>query len=331
MYSTLVNLLGGVGTLIVGFVGVTGVALFIANLRRPSATSIRDRLMSMGPSQLDSKRPKHVLEELELSRPFRDRIVKPFLGSIAKVTRRLSPGSTLEKLEQRLAQAGNPRGLNAESFYGLKGVTAVVFLVVVGLLEYFNTWPGVIPYPPEVPVSAIEWALVAVVLGFFLPDIWINDEKKRRQKRIERKLPDTIDIIAISVEAGLGFDAAVQRVASKTKDDLPLEFERFLLELRLGKSRREALRNIVWRTGVADLSQFITAIIQADQLGVSIANVLRIQSEQMRVKRRQRAEEQAHKAPIKMLFPMAFCIFPAIFVVILGPVVPSIMNGLGGH
>jgi tight adherence protein C len=117
-------------------------------------------------------------------------------------------------------------------------------------------------------------------------------------------------------------------VAAKSGDDLSFEFERYLLELRLGKSRREALRNIIWRTGVPDLSQFITAIIQADQLGVSIANVLRIQSEQMRMRRRQRAEEQAQKAPLKMLFPMAIFIFPSIFVVILGPVVPSIMNSL---
>jgi tight adherence protein C len=267
---------------------------------------------------------------MELSKPFAERVFKPFLAQISRLTSRLSPGNSMETTERNLAQAGNPRGLNVESFYGLKGVVAVVLGVMIVMIMYLNPLPGTIPYPPEVPISALIWAVVAVVGGFFFPDLWIRDEKKRRQKRITKAMPDTIDIIAISVEAGLGFDGAVQRVAGKSKDDLSVEFERYLLELRLGKSRKEALRNIIWRTGVPDLSSFITAIIQADTLGVSIANVLRIQSDQMRIRRRQRAEELAHKAPIKMLFPMALFIFPAIFVVILGPVIPQIQSGLGG-
>jgi tight adherence protein C len=311
-------------------VGCAGLFLVYKSVRPGSSSVIKERLNNMTPGQV-GKPPVRALEELELSRPFQDRVLKPLLVSIARVTRRINPGTTLEKTEQRLAQAGNPRGLNVESFYGLKGMTAVVAVVAIGLLEYFNAVPGYVPYPPDAPLSAIEWTLGALIGGFFLPDMWIQDERKRRRKKIEKLLPDTVDIIAISVEAGLAFDAACQRVAMKSKDALAAEFEQFLLELRLGKSRREALRNIVWRTGVPDLSQFITAIIQADQLGVSIANVLRIQSEQMRVKRRQRAEEQAHKAPIKMLFPMALFIFPSLFVVILGPVVPNIYHGLGGH
>ncbi|HWE64250.1 MAG TPA: type II secretion system F family protein [Chloroflexota bacterium] len=314
---------------LIAVMGALAAVFVLMALRKPSSTLIRERLETIAPGQV-AKPQVRALEEIELSKPFQERVVRPFLASMARVTRRLSPGTSLEKTEQRLAQAGNPRGLNVEGFFGLKGVTAIVVVVVLGLLMYVNAAPGYLPYPPKTPVSAIEWLLVALVVGFFLPDLWVRDELKRRQKRILKALPDTIDIIAISVEAGLGFDAAVQRVAAKTKDDLSLEFERYLLELRVGKAKRVALRNIIWRTGVTDLSQFITAIIQADQLGVSITNVLRIQSEQMRTRRRQRAEELAHKAPIKMLFPMAFCIFPAIFVVILGPVVPNIMNGLGG-
>ncbi|MDB5074311.1 MAG: type secretion system protein [Chloroflexi bacterium] len=301
--------------------------LVVLGLQNPSETAIRDRLATLAP---DQGRQVTSLEDLEMARPFRDRILIPVMNSFALVTKRISPGNTLEKTEQKLAQAGNPRGLIVEGFYGLKGIVAVVFVVLIAGLMYLNPLPGTIPYPPQVPVSSLVWGVIALVLGFFFPDFWIRDERKRRQKRISRALPDTIDIIAISVEAGLGFDAACQRVASKSKDELSFEFERYLLELRLGKSRREALKNIIWRTGVPDLSQFITAIIQADQLGVSIANVLRIQSEQMRMRRRQRAEEQAQKAPLKMLFPMALFIFPSIFVVILGPVVPNIMHGLGG-
>jgi tight adherence protein C len=305
-----------------------GAVMFVwFGLQNSGSSTVRERLAVFGTVNKPTSTP---LEDLELSRPFSDRVTKPFLAQISRLTKRMSPGNSLDKIEQNLAQAGNPRGLNVESFYGLKGVVAVVLGVMVTIIMYLNPLPGTIPYPPEVPISALVWAVIGIVAGFFFPDLWIRDEKKRRQKRIGRALPDTIDIIAISVEAGLGFDAAVQRVAGKSKDDLSMEFERYLLELRLGKSRKEALRNIIWRTGVNDLATFITAIIQADTLGVSIANVLRIQSDQMRVRRRQRAEELAHKAPIKMLFPMALFIFPSIFVVILGPVIPQIQSGLGG-
>jgi tight adherence protein C len=314
---------------LIGVMGVLAATFVLMAMRKPSSAVIRDRLETINPGQ-QNKPPVRALEEIELSKPFQERVLMPLLATMARVTRRISPGTTLEKTEQRLVQAGNPRGLNVEGFYGLKGMLAIVFVVLMGLLMYFELVPGYLPYPPKDPANAVLYALGALVAGFFFPDLWIRDERKRRQKRILKALPDTIDVIAISVEAGLGFDAAVQRVGAKIKGDLSQEFERYLLELRVGKAKREALRNIIWRTGVADLSQFITAIIQADQLGVSITNVLRIQSEQMRVRRRQRAEELAHKAPIKMLFPMAFCIFPAIFVVILGPIVPSIMNGLGG-
>jgi tight adherence protein C len=309
---------------------IAGAVLFLwTGLQKTGSSVVRERLAVFG-SGAQPKPNASVLEEMELSKPFAERVFKPFLAQISRLTSRLSPGNSMETTERNLAQAGNPRGLNVESFYGLKGVVAVVLGVMIVIIMYLNPLPGTIPYPPEVPISALIWAVVAVVGGFFFPDLWIRDEKKRRQKRITKAMPDTIDIIAISVEAGLGFDGAVQRVAGKSKDDLSVEFERYLLELRLGKSRKEALRNIIWRTGVPDLSSFITAIIQADTLGVSIANVLRIQSDQMRIRRRQRAEELAHKAPIKMLFPMALFIFPAIFVVILGPVIPQIQSGLGG-
>ncbi|MGH2387078.1 MAG: type II secretion system F family protein [Chloroflexota bacterium] len=308
---------------------VAGAVMFIwTGIQGSGSSVVRERLAVFGGGP--NKPTASPLEDLELSKPFAERVFKPFLAQISHLTKHMSPGNTMEKTERNLAQAGNPRGLNVESFYGLKGVVAVVLGVMITIIMYLNPLPGTIPYPPEVPISALVWAVSAIVLGFFFPDLWIRDEKQRRQKRISKAMPDTIDIIAISVEAGLGFDGAVQRVASKAKDDLSLEFERYLLELRLGKSRKEALRNIIWRTGVPDLSTFITAIIQADTLGVSIANVLRIQSDQMRIRRRQRAEELAHKAPIKMLFPMALFIFPAIFVVILGPVIPQIQSGLGG-
>jgi tight adherence protein C len=142
-------------------------------------------------------------------------------------------------------------------------------------------------------------------------------------------LPDSLDLLTIMVEAGLGFDAALARLVEKAQNELSQEFAQVLSEVRLGTSRREALRQLGGRTNVEDVSTFVTSLVQADQLGVSISRVLRVQSAQMRIKRRQRAEEAAHKAPIKMLFPLAFLIFPAMFIIILGPAVPGILHGFG--
>jgi tight adherence protein C len=166
-------------------------------------------------------------------------------------------------------------------------------------------------------------------VGYVLPGIWLGQKIGRRKKNILKALPDAIDLLSISVEAGLGFDQALSRVAVKWDNELGWEFQRTLSEIRVGKTRREALKELAARTGVDDLSTFVTSIVQADQLGVSITQVLRIQSAQLRQRRRQRAEEQAHKAPIKMLFPMVFLIFPAIYVIILGPAVPQVMRSLG--
>jgi len=238
--------------ILIGIMGGLAVLFVLMGLRRPSSAVIRSRLEAIAPGQ-QGKPQVRALEEIEMSKPFQERVLRPLLASMARVTRRLSPGTTLEKTEQRLAQAGNPRGLNVEGFYGLKGILAIVAVAVLSLLMYLNVAPGYLPYPPTAPSSAVVWGLGALVAGFFLPDLWIRDERKRRQKKIQKALPDAIDIIAISVEAGLGFDSAVQRVATKTRDNLSVEFERYLLELRVGKAKREALRNIIWRTGVADL------------------------------------------------------------------------------
>jgi tight adherence protein C len=298
------------------------------SMRRPSEVVLRERLNAIAPDRLN-KPISRPLEELELSRPFEDRVLKPILVWLSGITKALSPGTSIEKTDRNLAQAGTGRRLTVEFFYGLKVVAAVGLTAFTVGFMYLDPLPGTVPYPPQAPATAVIWGVSALVLGFFLPDLWIRQKIQKRQKAISKALPDVIDIIAISVEAGLGFDGACQRVAAKRKDEIGLEFERFLIELRLGKPRREALRNVVWRTGVKDLQLFVNAIIQADILGVSIANVLRIQSDQIRMRRRQRAEELAQKAPIKMLFPMAFFIFPAIFVVILGPIVPQIQGGLG--
>jgi tight adherence protein C len=167
-------------------------------------------------------------------------------------------------------------------------------------------------------------------VGFFLPNIWVRQKIKDRQDEIQKYLADAIDILAISVEAGQGFDGALATLSARKNNALTAEFDRFRLEVQAGKGRREAFRDLALRTGVEDLSQFVAAMIQADQLGIGIAQVLRTQSEELRIKRRQRAEERARQAPIKMLFPLIFLMFPSLFIVILGPAVPQILS-FGGH
>jgi tight adherence protein C len=179
------------------------------------------------------------------------------------------------------------------------------------------------------PIQLLLYSGVLALVGYLLPVFWLRQRIKKRQKVILKTLPDAIDLMTISVEAGLAFDGAMQRVADKWDNALANEFKRAISEMRVGKSKRDALHELVLRTGVPDLSTFVASIIQADQLGVSIAKVLRIQSEQMRIRRRQRAEEQAHKAPILMMIPMVFLIFPATYIVILGPAVPKIMQAFG--
>src|SRR5258705_5714538 len=171
-------------------------------------------------------------------------------------------------------------------------------------------------------------ALVGAGIGYLAPEFWLGRRVKARQKAILMGIPDALDLLTISVRAGLGFDAALGKVVEKLKGPLVDEFRRALAEVRVGKARREALRDIVPRTEVQPLTNFISAIIQAEQLGVSISKVLQVQSEQLRIERRQRAEEQAAQAPIKMLFPLVGCIFPSLFVVILGPALILIMQNL---
>ena len=172
------------------------------------------------------------------------------------------------------------------------------------------------------------FGIVGLLFGYTVPEFWLGGRVKKRQKAILLMIPDALDLLTISVRAGLGFDAALGKVVEKLKGPLSDEFRRALAEVRVGKARRDALRDIVPRTEVVPLTNFIGAIIQAEQLGVSMSKVLQVQSEQLRIERRQRAEEQAAKAPIKMLFPLVGCIFPSLFIVILGPAIILIVQNL---
>jgi tight adherence protein C len=206
-------------------------------------------------------------------------------------------------------------------------LTALILYVVAGML-------GIGTFVFGLVTGSAAFGLVGALalggLGFFLPEFWLGRRIKKRQYQVLRATPDTLDLLTISVRAGLSFDGALAKVVEKVPGPLSDEFRRALAEVRVGKVRREALRDIVGRTEVPALTNFIGAIVQAEQLGVPIAKVLQVQSEQLRIERRQRAEEMAAKAPIKMLFPLVGCIFPSLFIVILGPAIILIMVNLGG-
>ena len=285
--------------------------LFIGLASQGPIDPVQARLTQLGSMQAKN------LEELELQAPFLERTMRPFLARLSRTAGRITSASSADSMEKRLALAGNPGDLRIADWLGVKALVAGatgVILFLVGQLAGGDT------------VLAIILGAVGVLIGYILPEFWLGRRIKARQKDILKMIPDALDLLTISVRAGLGFDAALAKVVEKLPGPLSDEFRRALAEVRVGKARREALRDMIPRTNVQPLSNFIGAIIQAETLGVSISKVLQIQSEQLRIERRQRAEQLAAQAPIKMLFPLVGCIFPSLFIVILGPAVIQMIN-----
>ncbi|MFL5725388.1 MAG: type II secretion system F family protein [Chloroflexota bacterium] len=291
--------------------------IFLGLTSRSTVDPVQARLTQLGAMQAKN------LEELELQQPFLERTLRPVAGAISGRMSRMASSSFQERTEKRLALAGNPGNLRTADWLGVKAVGAVVgailFFLLFVPLNFMSNMPSVLRF--AMPV-------VGLLLGYTIPEFWLGSQVRKRQHAILLQIPDALDLLTISVRAGLGFDAALGKVVEKLQGPLTEEFRRALAEVRVGKARREALRDIIPRTEVPPLTNFIGAIIQAEQLGVSISKVLQVQSEQLRIERRQRAEEQAAKAPIKMLFPLVGCIFPSLFIVILGPAIILIMLNL---
>ncbi len=281
------------------------IAVGIAN--RGQADPLADKLREYaGQTELVSN-----LEQIELSIPFVQRVIMPVLQKIADVTLRFTPDQMLQSTQRLLDLAGNPRNLTPPIVVGMRVVLAIA-VGPVGLLMFGTDQ------------SALMLLLIIVggaVLGFFLPVLYLRSIADRRKQEVLKYLPDALDLMTICVEAGLGFDAAMTKVYEKWDNVLGLAFGRVVREIQLGSSRRQALRNMADRVDVPDVSAFTAAIIQADQLGVSIATVLSVQAEQMRIKRRQRAEEKAQQAPVKIMIPLAIFILPSIWIVTLGPAI----------
>ena len=260
------------------------------------------------------------LEEIELSQPFSQRVLVPLINRLGEFSARFTPQRAIQSTARQMELAGNPWPIDAATFLAIRFILGVFLggLAVVAFLGS-TTW------------STSDKAMFiggAAFGGFYLPHIMLTTRVTRRQKEVRKAMPDALDLLTICVEAGLGFDAAMSKVAEKWETELSLAFARVIREVQLGKVRREALKDMADRLGIAEMTSFVAAIIQSELLGVSMARVLRIQADQMRIKRRQRAEEEAHKAPIKMIIPMALLIFPTIMIIILTPAAIQIMESL---
>lgn len=288
------------------------IVLMFVGLSIPSrASPEQERLQAYG------TRPR-TLTEMEMAQPFSDRVMLPMLRNLTSLMGRITPQRNVEEVRHKLDLAGNPNNWSTADFMGIRGLSALLTLTIAGALMF------VLRAPTN---QTLLFAGIGAVLGYYFPMFWLNFKISGRKHEIEKALPDALDLLTISVEAGLGLDAAMVKVVEKWDNELSRAFARANAEVRLGKLRREALRDMAHRAEVSHLTNFIAAVIQADQLGVSLAKVLRIQSEQMRVRRRQRAEEQAAQAPVKMMFPLVFLIFPSILIVLLGPAVLIFMKG----
>jgi tight adherence protein C len=264
--------------------------------------------------------PKELTKEYDES--FADRIMSPLQGRASKLARRLSGSDAPERIRKRLDVAGNPVGWTVERVQAGKVIGAIVlFLLAVALTTLMGTGITV----------RIVLIAGATAVGWLGPNLYLYQKVYDRSKRMQRDLPDAIDLMTISVESGLAFDAAVQQVARNTDGPLADEFSRVLREMQIGQGRAQALRGLAERTEVDDLRSFVTAMVQADSFGIPIANVLRIQSSEMRTKRRQTAEEKAQKVPVKITVPLIFCILPTLFIAVMGPAVIHIMDSFSGR
>ncbi|MCD4753909.1 MAG: type II secretion system F family protein [Anaerolineaceae bacterium] len=313
--------------LVVGFIILLvlviagAVSLFIIAKRNPHGRN--ENVMQQRLEEFVESGENVTLEEIEMSQPFRDRVLIPIASRLGEFTLRFTPQNVFEGTKLKIEHAGLASTIDPTVFLAAKFILAAF----LGGLFIFIFAIGTMSMSAFLKFLLI---IIGILLGFFVPDLLLQSKINTRQKNIVRALPDALDLLTICVEAGLGFDSAMAKVSEKWETELSLEFARVNREIQLGKTRREALRNMSDRLGVSELSSFIAAIIQTEQLGVSLAKVLRIQSDQMRIRRKQLAEQEAHKAPLKMLFPMALLILPALIIVLLTPAVFQVMNSALG-
>jgi tight adherence protein C len=313
MNLTTILLIAGVLFVLLVIIGVISVSV------RQNSEEDEDPLQARLAEYLQSGEVAS-LEEIELSQPFSERVIIPIVRKVGEISARFTPQKAIQDTARKMELAGNPWPIDAATFLAIRFIMAVVLGGFVTAMVFLSPSPNF--------NDNAMYILGATFGGFFLPHLLLTSKITNRQKEIRKAMPDALDLLTICVEAGLGFDAAMSKVSEKWDNQLALAFARTIREVQLGKVRRDALRDMADRLGVAEMTSFVAAIVQSEQLGVSMAKILRIQSDQMRIKRRQRAEEEAHKAPVKMVLPMAFLMFPTIMIIILTPAALQIATSL---
>lgn len=309
--------------IIIGIVVIGGTAaLIVAGLQASRSQDESDPLMMRLAEATQRGEVVSSIEQIEMQQPFTQRVLIPFLRRVGEISARITPQKATEDITKKLELAGNPGRIDAVTLLAFSIIAPIAIdglLILVQLLAP-NKWNfGVL----------ILVLLVFGAIGAGLPILWLQSRINARQKDIRKAMPDALDLLTICVEAGLGFEAAMSKVSEKWENQLSIALLRTIREIQLGKARRDAMRDMADRIGLPEMTSFVAAVIQSEMLGVSMARVLRIQSDQMRVKRRQRAEEEAHKAPIKMIIPLGILIFPSIFIILLGPAGIQISRSLG--
>ena len=267
-------------------------------------------------------RPRRDMREQELERPFTERVLDPLADRFTAVGRRFTPEDRVLRIRRRLDLAGNPAGWDADRVLGLKALAALVGFLL-GLVV-----PPILGFSPMVTFALV---LLGCFGGWVAPSLWLYQVAYDRSQQVRRELPDALDLLTISVESGLAFDAGLAQVARRTTGPLAQEFFRVLQEMQIGTGRVQAMRALSDRTDVPELKSFVGAMIQADAFGIPVSGVLRVQAKEMRIKRSQRAEELAQKVPVKILFPLIFCIMPCLFLVVMGPAVITVIKNFTGR
>ncbi|MBN2303302.1 MAG: type II secretion system F family protein [Anaerolineae bacterium] len=306
------GVIGIIGLLIFGAVLLGGLVL-VGMRDDAEGDPLERRLAEYGDRELPQS-----LEELELSLSTRERVIIPMYRALANFAVRFTPENQIDSIRRQIELAGKTQTMEPVAFFGQRIALTLALGVGAFFVFFFVAHWGV--------VKGVAATVIGSLLGYYLPVLQLQGQISRRQDGIIKDLPDALDLLTICVEAGLGFEQAMGKVYEKWDNDLATAFGRVLQEIQLGKRRGEALRDMSNRMDVPDVTSFVAALIQAEQLGVSIAKILRIQSDQMRVKRRQRAQEKAQQAPVKMMIPMVLLIFPSIWIVLLGPSIIILME-----
>ncbi len=301
---------------------IAGAWILFVGFRWFQVNDISERLAEFVEEELDedfhpSRRTE--IAPRDLSGSFFSRVISPRLTAIGQFFLRLTPMGVLNSIEHRLVIAGNPYGMGARGFLGFQFIAIIIgFALAVAVFSRGTARLNMVT------------GILLIVSALIVPSLWLLRAGRRRQEAVRKGLPDALDMLSVCASAGLGFDQSLQQVGEQWGTEVGHEFSRTVTELNMGLTRQESLRNMADRVEIIELSTFVSLIIQAEQLGMSIAETLHTQAEQMRMFRRFRAEEQIQKIPTKMLFPIAFLIFPSILVVVLGPAIPTLITLFSG-